>query len=76
MNKKNCKGGTENLRLKRNAEFKAAGNNPKQTKLSFGLDSASKKVKFLYSILFYCWFLIYYIIIRARDLKHLLIFMD
>lgn len=48
MNKNNHKGGAEKLRLKRIAEFKAAGNYPKQIMLSFDLNSASKKVKFLY----------------------------
>lgn len=33
--KNSFKGGAEKLRLKRNAELKAAGNDPKQTKLSF-----------------------------------------
>ncbi len=42
MNKNKSKGGAEKLRLKRIAEFKAAGNDPKQKKLSFGLHSTSK----------------------------------
>lgn len=45
MNKNNRKGGAEKLRLKRIAGFKAAGNDPKQKKLSFGLNSAIKTGK-------------------------------
>lgn len=33
--KKKLKGGAEKLRMKRHAELKAAGSDPKQTKISF-----------------------------------------
>lgn len=45
MNKNNRKGGAEKLRLKRIAEFKSAGNDPKQKKLSFGLNYKYKYAK-------------------------------
>lgn len=41
------KGGTEKLRLKRIIELQAAGNDPKQTKLSFSRGIESKEGKFI-----------------------------
>lgn len=46
-NTENIKGGAEKLRLKRAAELKAVGNDPKQKKISF-ISESSKKSMFIF----------------------------